>query len=141
MPQLANIFDPVTDRARGRDLRHSVVLSRSDLGAPCTVEVPMRLATDTGELVDRSPGPSDDGAYIKLNLSRDVPLPVTLRLRGLGEVRAEGDAGDLYLEVREGAARLPSRGGLEVNKRALFALGVLMLFALSALAVASVLRG
>ena len=69
-----------------------------------------------------------------------MPLPVTLRLRGLGEVRAEGDAGDLYLEVREGSARLPSRGGLGVNKRALFALGVL-LFALSALAIAGVLYG
>jgi hypothetical protein len=140
VPQLANIFDPVTDRARGRDLRHSVVLSRGDLGAPCTVEVPMRLATETGELVDRSPGPSDDGEHIKLNLPRDVPLPVTLRLRGLGEVRVGGDPGDLYLEVREGAA-LPSRGDLGVNKRALFALGVLLLFALSALAAASVLDG
>lgn len=133
MPQLANIFDPVTDRQRGRDLRHAVVLSRDDLGAPCTVEVPLRLAADTGELVDRSPGPSDDGEHIQLNLPRDVPLPVTLRLRGLGEVRPDGDAGDLYLEVREGTARLPSRGGLGVNPRALFVLGALLLVALSAL--------
>lgn len=141
MPQLANIFDPVTSRPRGRDLRHAVVLSRDDLGAPCTVEVPLRLATDTGELVDRSPGPGDDGEHIQLNLPRDVPLPVTLRLRGLGEVRADGDAGDLYLEVREGAVRLPSRGGVGVNQRGLFVLGAVLFVALSALAIAGALNG
>jgi hypothetical protein len=111
---LGNIFDAVEGEAsgpRGRDLIHTVELPQSALGSPGgqLVPIPEKIVY-AGERVRRLTDLDPEPGWVHLHLAEDFPEGAALKLRGQGEPKQGGQAGDLILKVRfnpEAPVRLP----------------------------------
>ncbi|MGH1345153.1 MAG: hypothetical protein ACRBN8_26565 [Nannocystales bacterium] len=100
MSSIGSIYDDApAGEDRGPDLRASVKVPRSGLGAPDGVCVPLppTLTLDGAE-VERAPQPGESLDSITLRLPEDFPDGATLRLRGAGGRGTKG-SGDLFLRV------------------------------------------
>ncbi len=100
MSSIGSIYDDApAGEDRGPDLRATVKVPRSGLGAPDGVCVPLppTLPHDEGQ-VERTPQPGESLDAITLRLPDDFPDGATLRLRGAGGRGSKG-SGDLFLRV------------------------------------------
>ena len=103
--RLGSVFDEVaTDGVRGPDLRWTVAVPPRSVGDPAgvAVQVPLRLESDDGVVVDRARNPADAGDTIRIQVPEAERFPVDLRLRGMGGLAAGVPPGDLYLRVEIG---------------------------------------
>lgn len=100
MGNIGSIYDDVpVGEGRGSDLRATVKVPRSGLGAPDGVCVPLPSALPhEGKDVPRTPQPGEPEDAVTLRLPADFPDGATLRLRGAGGRGTKG-SGDLYLTV------------------------------------------
>ena len=99
MAELGSVFEEAGEGPRGPDLRVSVEVPRSALGACLRAPVPRRIAAE-GDLVDRAVSPTDeDPDRIELHLPESLGPRTMLRLRGQGGVHPEGRPGDLLVVV------------------------------------------
>lgn len=100
MSSIGSIYDDApTGEDRGPDLRATVQVPRSGLGAPDGVCVPLPATlTHDGSPVERTPQPGESLDAITLRLPEDFPDGATLRLRGAGGRGSKG-SGDLFLRV------------------------------------------
>lgn len=100
MSSIGSIYDDApAGEDRGPDLRATVHVPRSGLGAPDGVCVPLpAMLTHDGVSVERTPQPGESLDAITLRLPEDFPDGATLRLRGAGGRGSKG-SGDLFLRV------------------------------------------
>lgn len=101
MGNIGSIYDDVPEgEERGPDLRATVTVPRTGLGAPDGVCVPLApVLPHQGAEVERAPQPGEPPDGVTLRLPADFPDGATLRLRGAGG-RGKKGAGDLYLTVK-----------------------------------------
>ena len=101
MGDIGSIYDDVPDGAgRGPDLRATVKVPRTGLGADDGVRVPLpAVLPHAGVEVERAPQPGEPPDAVTLRLPPDFPDGATLRLRGGGGHGAKG-SGDLFLTVK-----------------------------------------
>ena len=101
MAELGSVFDEdeADERPRGPELRVTVEVPRSALGASLRAPVPRRIAAD-GELVDRVILDPTDPDGVVLHLPEQLPPRAVLRLRGQGGAREGGRSGDLMVVVQ-----------------------------------------
>lgn len=100
MSSIGSIYDDApAGEGRGPDLRATVKVPRSGLGAADGVCVPLppKLAHEGAEF-ERTPQPGEPLDAITLRLPEDFPDGATLRLRGAGARGSKG-SGDLFLRV------------------------------------------
>jgi hypothetical protein len=100
MGNIGSIYDDVpVGEGRGPDLRATVQVPRSGLGADDGVCVPLPpVLSHEGKDVPRTPQPGEPDDAVTLRLPADFPDGATLRLRGAGGRGTKG-SGDLYLTV------------------------------------------
>lgn len=100
MGNIGSIYDDVpVGEGRGPDLRATVKVPRSGLGADDGVCVPLPpVLSHEGKDVPRTAQPGEPEDAVTLRLPADFPDGATLRLRGAGGRGTKG-SGDLYLTV------------------------------------------
>lgn len=99
---LGSVFDAIaSEGARGPDLVFRARVPRGAVGDPrgVDVDVPLRLETDDGIVVDRAVNPADAPGRIRVHIPDDATFPIALRLRGMGGVVEGGGPGDLILQI------------------------------------------
>lgn len=110
---LGSVFDALDEGEgpRGEDLVHTIEVPRSALGHPGgqLVPVPEKIV-HAGERVARVIELDPEPGWVHLQLGEDFPEGAALKLRGRGQPRSEGRAGDLILRVQfndDATVRLP----------------------------------